>query len=158
MIIFDLACGQGHRFEGWFASAADFASQSEQGLVRCPVCDSAEVGRRPSAVAFHSSPPARSVAEPLPVAGQPEERHPVTHALPAEIVALQRELLSKMRKFVRETEDVGSRFADEARKIHYEESEQRNIRGRATLQEAEELREEGIEFHALPGFLVDEVH
>ncbi len=82
----------------------------------------------------------------------------MTHALPAEIVALQRELLSKMRKFVRETEDVGSRFADEARKIHYEESEQRNIRGRATLQEAEELREEGIEFHALPGFLVDEVH
>lgn len=158
MIIFDLACSQNHRFEGWFASADEFAVQSERGLVRCPVCDSAEVVKRPSAVAFHGATSSQPPTEQSPAATETEDRHPVAQALPAEIVNLQRELLTKMRQFVRETEDVGNRFAEEARKIHYQEAKHRNIRGRATPQEADELREEGIEFHALPGFLVDEVH
>lgn len=172
MIVFDLACTREHVFEGWFASAEDFDSQQARGLVRCPVCDDATIVKRPSAVSVHVPAEGRSVARrdrpDASAGGEPhgqeasdagaDERHAVTTAVPAEIVALQRELLSRMRKYVRDTEDVGDRFAEEARRIHYEEAPRRTIRGRASSDDAEALRDEGIEFHALPAFLVDDVH
>lgn len=156
MIIFDLACGRNHTFEGWFGSAEDFASQRARHLVRCPVCDDADVAKRPSAVAVHVASGAPASA-PTPAAG-PSESNAVAAGLPPEIVALQRELLTRLREHIASTENVGTRFADEARKIHYEEAPKRSIRGVASKEDAESLRDEGIEFHPLPAFLTDDVH
>ena len=151
MIVYDLACAQGHRFEGWFGSAEDFASQKERDLVRCPLCDSASVERIPSArVSVGKAAP----VAPAPVAAKPAQENvpqPMAAGLPPEIVA-------KLRELVRGTENVGQRFPEEARKIHYEEVPPRPIRGQASPEEAEALRDEGIEFSPVPPFLLDEPH
>jgi hypothetical protein len=150
MIVFDLACAQGHRFEGWFASGEEFARQSQARLVRCPVCDDAEVARLPSAkvrvgAASNEHEPAATSA-PAPAA--PQE---MIAGFPAELVA-------KLREVVRNTENVGPRFPEEARKIHYEEAPARPIRGQASTEESAALEEEGIEFSSLPDFLVRNEH
>jgi hypothetical protein len=150
MIVFDLACSHAHRFEGWFGSAEDFAHQREAELVRCPVCDDPAVDRVPSArVSVSRSGPAKSEA---PAASSSAPASPETVAgLPAELIA-------QLREIVRRTENVGPRFPEEARKIHYEETEARPIRGQASPEEAEALRDEGIEFAPLPDFLTREGH
>ena len=145
MIIFDLTCGHGHRFEGWFASAEDFERQAKAVLVRCPVCDDASVVRVPSAKvhvgrATADAPRAAEVAETETVAGLPED------------------LIKKLREIVRNTENVGQRFPEEARKIHYEEVPPRAIRGQASKDDADALREEGIDFASLPPFLTRDPH
>src|SRR4249919_2278515 len=145
MIIFDLTCGHGHRFEGWFASADDFEQQAKAVMVRCPVCDDASVVRVPSAKvhvgrATIDAPRAAEEAEPETVAGLPED------------------LVRKLREIVRNTENVGRRFPEEARKIHYEEVPPRPIRGQATKDDADALREEGIDFASLPPFLTRDHH
>ena len=145
MIIFDLTCGHGHRFEGWFASADDFERQAKAVLVRCPVCDDASVVRVPSAKvhvgrATADAPRAAEDAETETVAGLPED------------------LIKKLRDIVRNTENVGQRFPEEARKIHYEEVPPRAIRGQASKDDAEALREEGIDFASLPPFLTRDQH
>ena len=145
MIIFDLTCAHGHRFEGWFASADDFERQAKAVLVRCPVCDDASVVRVPSAKvhvgrATVDAPRAAEETEAQAVAGLPEE------------------LISKLREIVRNTENVGRRFPEEARKIHYEEVPPRPIRGQASKDDAESLREEGIDFASLPPFLTRDHH
>jgi len=148
MIVYDLACSRGHRFEGWFASGDDYARQRERELVRCPVCDVASVDRLPSARvnASKSAPPAEAASKPAPTA-------------PAEAVAgLPAELISKLREIVQNTENVGRRFPEEARKIHYEEAPARAIRGQASPEEAEALRDEGIDFASLPPILTDPSH
>ncbi len=144
MIVFDLLCRQGHTFEGWFASADEYARQRESALVRCPVCDDAEVAKRPSAQV--SVPKAATM--------------PARPAAPREAVAagLPPELLAKLREIVRNTENVGARFPEEARKIHYEETPARAIRGQATHEEAEALKDEGIDFTSLPPLLTTEPH
>lgn len=150
MIIFDLACTQGHRFEGWFSSTDDYAHQLDRDLVRCPVCDDAQVAKVPSAkvrVGKSVDPaPVQAVAETTP-APKPQQQTPT----PAEFVAA-------LRAMVKGAEDVGVRFPEEARKIHYEESPARSIRGKASPEEAEALRDEGIDFASLPAFLSDESH
>jgi len=152
MIIFELACGQGHRFEGWFASSDDFARQSEAQMVRCPVCDDPGVARVPSAKVFvragatGGSQPPTGVA--LTEVAAPQQ---AIAGLPAEIVA-------KLREIVRNTENVGPRFPEEARKIHYEEAPARAIRGQASKEESAELAEEGIDVATLPDFLLRETH
>ena len=150
MIIFDLRCGQGHGFEGWFASGAEFNRQKEAHLVRCPVCDDAAVERRPSARVrvgkATPSPASPDVTAPAPV--PPKEA----------IAGFPPELLAKLRDIVRNTEDVGERFPEEARRIHYEEAPGRAIRGVASAEEAEALSEEGIEFSALPAVLTRKSH
>jgi hypothetical protein len=147
MIIFDLSCVQGHRFEGWFASGEDFARQSEARLVRCPVCDEADVARLPSAkVRTGAERDRESVVTNAPTATQE-----AIAGFPAELVA-------KLREVVRNTENVGRRFPEEARKIHYEEVPARAIRGQASKEESAALAEEGIEFSSLPDFLVREPH
>ena len=149
MIIFELGCTQGHQFEGWFASADDFARQAERALVRCPVCDDEHVAIVPSArvrVAKHAGASASAPAEiPAPA--------------PAEAVTgLTPELVRRLREVIKATEDVGRRFPDEARKIHYDEVPARAIRGQASHEEAEALRDEGIEFASLPPFLTRDPH
>ncbi len=152
MIIFDLACTQGHRFEGWFASADDFARQVQGALVRCPICDDASVVRVPSArVRVGRGVAPAEIAPSMPV--------PTATAAPAEAVAgLPAELLAKLRDVIRNTENVGRRFPEEARKIHYEEAPARAIRGQASKEESAALAEEGIDFSPLPEFLTRETH
>ncbi len=144
MIVFDLRCSHGHLFEGWFASGDEFSRQQASNLVRCPVCDDASVARLPSAkVRVNKSDVV--VREPTPLAPPSEA-----------IAGLSPELLAKMREVVRNTENVGERFPEEARKIHYNEVPARAIRGQASRDEAQALSEEGIEFASLPAFLSQE--
>ena len=137
MIIFDLACARGHTFEGWFASGDEFARQKSADLVRCPMCDDGAIERRPSARVRVSS----------PAKGKPRKtqksRSDAQTKLPAAAI-------DHIRDVVRKTENVGDRFAEEARKIHYGESDKRGIYGQTTDDEAEALAEEGIEFGRLP--------
>jgi hypothetical protein len=149
MIIFELACTLGHRFEGWFSSAEDFARQSETEMVRCPTCDDAHVAIVPSARV--------RVAK----SGDAERSEPATEAQPApanQELTLPLEIVQKLRETIRNTENVGRRFPEEARKIHYDEVPPRAIRGQASAEEAESLRDEGIEFASLPAFLAGEQH
>lgn len=134
MKVFDLRCAQGHGFEGWFASEADFISQQDRALLQCPYCGSAAVTRLPSAPRLNVSnlnaePPAR----------------PATQGEPWRAAMLQ-----TLREVMANTTDVGSRFAEEARRMHYGEAQHRAIRGQATRDEAEALHDEGIEFQVLP--------
>jgi hypothetical protein len=140
MIVYDLVCGQQHRFEGWFGSAEDFARQREDALIRCPLCDDSAIERRPSAniqVGRVSAPP-------------PGAPKPAAEGQEITVAGGEAELLQKLRRLIAETENVGRAFPEEARKIHYEEAPRRGIRGQATHEEAAELREEGIEFLSLP--------
>jgi hypothetical protein len=146
VIIFDLTCTHGHRFEGWFASADDFERQSRAVLVRCPVCDDASVVRLPSAKVHVG----RATIDAPPAAEAPEAETAVS--------CLPDELVRKLREIVKNTENVGTRFPEEARKIHYEEVPGRPIRGQASKDEADALREEGIEFTPLPPFLTRDHH
>jgi hypothetical protein len=134
--VFDLRCKHDHRFEGWFGSDADWQSQREQGQVECPMCGDTAIERMPSAPRLNLGAAASS--------------EPVQMAKPS---AAQAAWLQAMRELVARTEDVGERFADEARRIHYGEVEQRGIRGRATRQQSAALREEGIEVMPLPSVL-----
>ena len=146
MIVYDLSCSNGHDFEGWFASGADFDRQKVAGLVGCPVCDGVDVERRPSA----------KVRVTRSHATAPSGTPPAT-TLDA-VAGLPPELLAKLRDAVRNTEDVGERFPEEARKIHYDEAPPRSIRGKATHEEAQELSEEGIDFSQLPPILTRDTH
>jgi hypothetical protein len=150
MIVFDLNCSGGHPFEGWFASAADFDRQKQAGLVACPVCDATDVERRPSAKVRVTR--AKQGAQAQESAPAPAG---ATHDA---IAGISPELLAKLREAVRSTEDVGERFPEEARKIHYDEAPARSIRGRATPEEAAELTEEGIDFSQLPPILTRDTH
>ena len=145
MIIFDLTCTHGHRFEGWFASADDFERQTKAVLVRCPVCDDASVVRIPSAKVHVG----KATIDAPPAADEPEAE---------KVTGLPDELIRKLREIVRNTENVGRRFPEEARKIHYEEVPARPIRGQATKDDADALREEGIDFSPLPPFLTRDHH
>ena len=135
MIVYDLICTHQHRFEGWFASADDFARQSEGTLVRCPICDDAAIERRPSVNVQVS----RAT---VPTAEREETQ-----------IQAEGEALKALRKLIAHSDNVGAGFAEEARKIHYEEVPKRSIRGQATREEAAELRDEGIDFLSLPNAL-----
>ena len=141
MIVYDLECGSGHRFEGWFASKDEFASQSERGLVSCPKCGKQEVRRVPSVTRFNSG--AIEVQE-KPAAQPPE----LAGKDPAAIAQI---LYSKLvDEMMQKSEDVGRAFPEEARKIHYQEAPARSIRGQATNEEHAELLDEGIQVLRLP--------
>lgn len=157
MLVVDLHCALGHDFEGWFGSAEDLADQQARGLVSCPVCGGHDVVRRPSAPRLNvsglkdeaqpASKPAdtRSVAPTSgPGAGNPAETaREAAQALHAMYARLVQEVTAR-------TEDVGERFAEEARRIHHGDAPERGIRGQATAEEREALADEGIEVMALP--------
>ena len=131
MIKYRLQCANGHEFEGWFASSASYDSQVESGQLTCPECNSREVGK--SIMAPNVATSARRMAS--------------DDDMPARYRNLVREVA---RVMTTSSEDVGARFPEEARKIHYREVEQRAIRGTASLDEARALVEEGVEIMALP--------
>jgi hypothetical protein len=143
MIVFRLHCTHGHPFEGWFASAEDYDRQSGAGRLACPMCDDREVTRLPSAPYVNTG--ARSNSE-------------VTTSASA---GLSNVRLRALKAFlIGNTEDVGRRFPEVARRIHYGEEKQHGIRGEVSLAEAEELHDEGIPIVPLPPGLIlgDEVH
>ncbi len=144
MIRYRLRCDSGHEFEAWFPSSAGYDAQAERGLLSCAECGTANVEKALMAPAVGKSAEDASRNSPsLPV----PSRRPVAAQLPAPMV----EMLRKIREHVRENSDyVGDRFAEEARRIHYDEAEARGIYGEATVAEARELHEEGIEVHRLP--------
>jgi hypothetical protein len=135
MKVIDLRCQSGHRFEGWFASDDDFLSQNGRGLIECPLCADKVIVRLPSAPRLNLSPNAKE---------------PAAAPAPDPAAELQTRWMEVVRHVIDNTEDVGTRFADEARRIHYGESPQRSIRGQASAGEREALREEGIEVHPIP--------
>lgn len=134
MKVLDLRCQHGHRFEGWFASEDDFLDQNGRGLVECPLCGDRIVQRLPSAPRLNLS----GATEPAVA--------PVSPPQPD----LQALWLKAVHHVLATTEDVGERFPDEARRIHYGEVESRGIRGRATPEQTQALRDEGIEVTPLP--------
>lgn len=142
MKVLDLRCGNGHGFEGWFGSEEDFLGQNGRGLVECPLCADRVVTRMPSAPRLNLS----GAREPAPPA-KPENPAKSPAANPGDLQALWMQVV---RHAIENTEDVGQRFAEEARRIHYGESESRGIRGLASPEEREALHEEGIEVMALP--------
>jgi hypothetical protein len=146
LIIFDLKCApQGHVFEAWFGSTADYESQKERGLVACPMCGSAEITKAPMAPAVGAKGnAAASPAAPELFSGEPAQ----VKAMLAAAAALQKKMLEG-------SEGVGDRFADEARAIHIGEAEARAIHGRATREQAESLVEDGIPVAPLPFPIAD---
>jgi hypothetical protein len=144
MKVFDLQCTQGHLFEGWFGSDDDFQAQKARGLLACPLCNDAEVRRLPSAPRLNLSgaqaPQATPAAAPAAT----------TTATVARTADMQSAWLQAVRQLVERTEDVGERFAEEARRIHYGEVAQRGIRGQASPEERQALLDEGIETVAIP--------
>ncbi|MGI4814824.1 MAG: DUF1178 family protein [Janthinobacterium lividum] len=182
MKVFDLCCEQGHRFEGWFGAEGDFETQSARRLLACPICESTEVVKMPSAPHLNllsSSNAAVSGRQAAlgerereqrarHAAGQrePHNEHrqsepgeaPQSSAVQAGAAALgagptaaqQASWLRAVREVLAQTENVGEQFAEEARRIHYNEAPARPIRGVASLEETQSLADEGIEVMSLP--------
>lgn len=136
MKVLNLQCRHAHSFEGWFASEDDFQGQLARGLVECPICGESEVAKMPSAPRLNFG------------AAQPDTSRREVAMTPD--ASLQAEWMQMVRKVMAETEDVGERFADEARRIHYGETEERGIRGQASAEETLSLLEEGIGVLPLP--------
>jgi hypothetical protein len=137
MKVLNLRCGNGHGFEGWFASDEEFMQQNGDALIECPLCADRIISRMPSAPRLNLSGP-RDPAEASPA--EP----------PSDALALQTRWMQAVRHMLEHTDDVGERFAEEARRIHYGEVESRGIRGQATADERQALRDEGIEVVAVP--------
>jgi hypothetical protein len=136
MIRFNLVCDAGHEFDGWFRSNDDYEGQQKRGLVSCPTCHSAKVGK--------------ALMAPAVSTGRKQEK--IALAVGAE----QRQMLTKLKEMadqVRQNADyVGEKFAEEARKIHFGEVERRGIYGEASLEEVKSLAEDGVDFMPLPTF------
>lgn len=131
VIVYSLACTKGHGFEGWFKDSAAYDEQAAAGKLVCPVCQSRKIDKAPMAPA---------------VAGTRS-----ADRLPTAQIRKVRELMMGVRKYVEDNaENVGSDFPDEARKIHYGETDERPIYGEATLDEAQDLIEEGIDVAPMP--------
>ena len=146
MIVFDLLCGEGHRFEGWFGSAEDFASQRERSLLSCPACGSAQISRVPSATRANLG--AAEPKTPVPQRQRTGENARNGRQGPVRVAQM---LYSRMLdELLTKSEDVGREFPSEARKIFYKESPARAIRGQATNQEHEDLVDEGIPVARFP--------
>jgi hypothetical protein len=151
MKVYNLACPHDHRFEGWFASEEDYLAQQDKSMLSCPVCDSAEITRMPSAPHIAKS---SSTDLAIPKADAEQMSGGVVALTGSDHSQLEAQVqaafLKGMRELMGRSEDVGDAFADEARKIHYKESPERSIRGQTTLDEAEALREEGIDVLSMP--------
>jgi hypothetical protein len=143
MKVLNLRCSNGHGFEGWFASEDEFMEQNGGGLSQCPLCADSVITRMPSAPRLNLS----GAREPDKAPAAPATPTSGTEVQPADLQALW---LATVRHVLANTEDVGERFAEEARRIHYGEAPQRGIRGQVNPQQRDELLDEGIEIIALP--------
>jgi hypothetical protein len=151
MIVFNLGCESGHRFEGWFGSTEEFDRQRQRGMLECPVCGVKAVSRLPSAPRLNLV--STGMAEP---AGETSPSPPATEeesATRARMLAAQIAFYQHMRQMLDRSDDVGGRFAEEARRIHYKETPERQIHGVATREETAELLEEGVAVLPLPFIL-----
>jgi hypothetical protein len=152
MIHYDLQCGAGHEFDGWFKDSAGFDAQAKAGFVECPVCGATEVAKRLMAPAIPKKGRARPKEAPVPApaAAEPRPEAPAqstTGPVPAQVLAL----LQRVRAEVEKTCDyVGKEFAEEARKMHRGDSDRRGIFGEASDADAEALKDEGIEVARIP--------
>lgn len=145
MKVFNLCCDQEHGFEGWFSSQDDYERQLEQGMIQCPLCGSDAIRRTPSAPRLNLS----TAGKPAEAARPAADENRQMMAQPTSVQ--MQKLWAQMARLVQaNTEDVGDRFAEEARRIHYNEAPERGIRGVATAEEAAELADEGIEVMAFP--------
>lgn len=147
MIRYRLRCSAEHEFEAWFQNSSAFEKQAESGLLSCPDCGSSDVSRALMAPALQGT---RRKAKPVPSeppagVADAEEKQVATNAL-----ALKQQLLSLRRTIERNFDNVGDRFADEARKIHHGDSDPRGIYGNTTAEEREALADEGIEVGSIP--------
>jgi hypothetical protein len=142
MKVLNLRCGLDHRFEGWFAGEADYESQQERGLLSCPLCNATDIVRLPSAPRLNVSGAREPSTEVVATQVGAEVVEPIAAAQAAWMKAVRHMLVN--------TDDVGERFAEEARRIHYGEQARRGIRGRATREEAQALVEEGIDVMSVP--------
>lgn len=153
MKVLDLQCRQGHSFEGWFGSQDDYDAQRARGLVTCPMCNDSEITKMLSAPRLnlgHSQAPKHTPAETTNSTEAPVPAGPTPSADTNPAVQMQAALMHMVRHVMANTENVGTRFAEEARKIHYGERQERNIRGQATREETEALLDEGIDVMPLP--------
>lgn len=158
MIVFDLHCEHGHRFEGWFGSSDDYDSQLARGLVECPECGTSEVSKAPMAPAVPAKGNTRSEARPeaqhiapaaAPVA--PAEGAPVANReMPAEVQQAMEKLAQAQSKALKGSTFVGEDFAKQSREMHYGERDEAPIHGQATLKEAKALVDEGVPVAPLP--------
>ncbi|HEX7416236.1 MAG TPA: DUF1178 family protein [Smithellaceae bacterium] len=137
MIIYDLKCENGHKFEGWFNDQQAWISQNSQKIVSCPVCNSSNVEIVPSSITI--------MGKDLRAAGKLQEKE----LSPAKALQMFHHYIDK------NFEDVGNKFAEVALKIHYGEEEKRNIKGTTTIQEENNLKEEGVQFIKIPVLKMD---
>lgn len=145
MIVFDLSCHDGHRFEGWFGSSTDFEDQRARGLLACPSCGSADVTKAPMAPAVPAKGNTR--AEVLP----PEAPKQVANTpMPPQVQKALAALAKAQAEALKNSTWVGNKFADETRKMHYGERDEAPIHGQASLAEAKALIEEGVPVAPLP--------
>lgn len=162
MIVFDLTCEKDHRFESWFRSSAAYNEQRDASLIECPYCGSTNIRKAPMAPNVGAKGNQKSEAAPVavPTEAAPAEEPVKAAAKPAFLQSPEvkkfaekaAKALAEMQKHVADTcENVGNRFAEEARKMHYGESEERGIYGESSVEEAQELIEEGIDIVPLPG-------
>ncbi|MGB7183412.1 MAG: DUF1178 family protein [Burkholderiaceae bacterium] len=144
MKVFNLSCEHDHQFEGWFGSSQDYDQQLEKNLLTCPMCNSSQIRRLPSAPRLNLSGAGRTEPEKPTSGGSKQQVMAPTHQ------QMQEFWLQMARHIKANTEDVGDRFVEEARAIHYNEAPERGIRGAATSDEAAELLDEGIDIMAFP--------
>jgi hypothetical protein len=151
MMKYALVCERKHNFEVWFSDSGDYDKQRKRGLVTCPVCDSKKVEKAIMAPALGRGARKRPapIDAPVPAPETPAAPEPVAMISPQE-----QEFRAKLKELrdhlTRNADNVGKKFPEEARKMHYGEAEHRSIYGEASSQEAKELLDEGIEFHPLP--------
>jgi len=143
MKVLNLRCSSGHGFEGWFASDEEFMAQNGSGALLCPLCADSVITRLPSAPRLNLSGARDSGSAERAVAAAPAAADPQANDV-------QAMWLKAVRHVLAHTEDVGERFAEEARRIHYGEAPERGIRGQVNPEQRDELIEEGIEIIALP--------
>ena len=155
MKVLDLRCQHDHAFEGWFASEQDFQDQLQRGLLHCPLCGDAQVRKTLSAPRINRG--ARAEQGHAAVTAHDVGPAPSSSAA-SDLAQLQAALHQLARKAMAQAEDVGVRFADEARRIHRGEAPERSIKGRASPTEAEQLLDEGIPVLALPPAATETLH
>ena len=157
MILYTLACDNGHTFDSWFANSAAYDKQVKGSLVTCPVCNSAKVEKARMAPRLSGTKKRAPVPIPATDAPAAAASTPAASATPAPVAMVspqERELRAKLKELrehlTKNADYVGQKFPEEARKMHYGEIEHRSIYGEASSDQAKELHDEGIEFHPLP--------
>jgi hypothetical protein len=151
MIRYTLACDKGHQFESWFADSAAYDKQAKRKLVTCPMCASAKVDKTIMAPQISTSKKrAKATEAPASVAAENTQEHSQVAMISPQEQEFRTKLKELREHMTKNSDNVGAKFPEEARKMHYGETEHRSIYGEASPQDAKEMLEEGIEFHPIP--------